>query len=305
MHFRSIGYFFLFASLLAGCPTRKEGAITGTVVPPRQDVRVTALLQGNEMASTTANAKEGKFRIAIAPGTYDVNVSVPETPFPLVFPGVIVRAGETTVLELIHLAPPPAATAVIRGRIVAPGATSIVSLRTAGIERASVGTDIKGSYLFERLLPGSYSVEVKSPGYANDSRTISVLEGQQVSQDIRQLYITMIDGADWSVGILRARGIGHPPSQAPTPTVRREMSRRAAFADAERNLLRMIELVQVGPEQKLMNLIGEKYFTERMQGFLHGYRVAADRDLDGGRVEVELELPLTGNAGLTSYLSTR
>jgi hypothetical protein len=36
-----------------------------------------------------------------------------------------------------------------------------------------------------------------------------------------------------------------------------------------------------------------------------GYRVVAERDLAGGRMEIELELPLTGPGGLTSLLQDR
>ena len=116
------------------------------------------------------------------------------------------------------------------------------------------------------------------------------------------LYITAIEGIDWSAGKVRARGIGLPPKQAPTPTVRREMAKRAAVADAERNLLRIVELINVGPGQKFAESPGGETFVQKLQGYLQGYRIAAERDMDGGKIEIELELPLTGTGGLTSYL---
>jgi hypothetical protein len=52
----------------------------------------------------------------------------------------------------------------------------------------------------------------------------------------------------------------------------------------------------------LIEALGPGSYVERLQGYLRGYRIAAERDLDGGRVEVELELPLTGPGGLSSYV---
>jgi hypothetical protein len=82
------------------------------------------------------------------------------------------------------------------------------------------------------------------------------------------------------------------------------MAKRAAITDAERNLLRSVGMLLIGPGEKLTSLFGERVFTEKLHGYLQGYRIAADRDLDGGKVEVELEIPLTGPRGLTSYLDS-
>ncbi len=80
------------------------------------------------------------------------------------------------------------------------------------------------------------------------------------------------------------------------------MAKRAAIADGQRNLLRIIEEIKTGPDTKLITVVGEKKYTETLSGFLQGYRVASERDLDGGRIEVELELPLTGPGGLSTYV---
>jgi hypothetical protein len=170
------------------------------------------------------------------------------------------------------------------------------------VERASVNASSEGRYEFEGLPAGRYTVQVSSPGYANDSASIDVSDSQRATRDVRLLYITAIEGIDWNTGTIRSRGIGLPPKQAPTPTVRREMAKRAAVADAERNLLRIIELITIGPDQKLITALGEKTYTQKLQGYLQGYRVATERDMDGGKIEVELELPLTGPGGLSSYL---
>jgi hypothetical protein len=305
MHVRPVAFAVLIGILLTACPSKKDGHIEGTVSPPGPNVRISAMQRNSSAGSAEADARSGRFRITLAPGSYDISVTAPPSPFPLVFPGVIVRSGETTQLGPITLIAKPEGTAVIRGRILTAGADTSVTLLADGFERASVRADAAGSYVFERLPPGTYTIQVRSSGYANDSRSVTVPDGQQVTADIRMIYVTLLEGVDWERGVIRVRGVGLPPLQAPTPTVRREMAKRAALADAERNLLRVIEIVQIAPGKTLQAMLGEKAFTERLLGFLRDYRIVSDRDLDGGRVEIELELPLTGPAGLTSYLRDR
>jgi hypothetical protein len=290
----------LFVTLTA-CPAKKEGAIEGVIVPPTAGASIVVVQQSKTISSLEANAHDGKFRIPLPVGTYDIKVTAPSSPFPLVLSGIVVKAAETTMLPQIALAPSKG-TAVVSGKVQAATAGTRVALLAEGVERASVDTTSEGKYEFEGLPAGSYTLHVSSPGYANDSVTIGVSDNQKTVQDIRLLYITAIEGIDWNAGKIRSRGIGLPPKQAPTPTVKREMAKRAAVADAERNLLRIIELIDVGPDQKFIDALGEKTYTQKLQGYLQGYRVAVERDMDGGKIEVELELPLTGPGGLSSYL---
>ncbi len=285
---------------LTACPGKKEGALEGVVVPPSEGVRIAVMRQDKAIASVEVNAKDGKFRTSLPAGTYDIKVTASAFPYPLAFPGIVVKSAETTILPPITLAP-SRGSAVIAGKVQAAAAGTRVALLEEGVERASVNASSEGRYEFEGLPAGRYTVQVSSPGYANDSVAIGVSENQKAKQDIRLLYITAIEGIDWNAGKIRSRGIGLPPKQAPTPTVKREMAKRAAVADAERNLLRIIELITVGPDQKFIAALGETTYTQKLQGWLQGYRVATERDMDGGKIEVELELPLTGPGGLSSY----
>jgi hypothetical protein len=290
----------LFVTLTA-CPGKKEGVIEGMVIPPSANIRIVVVQQGKTIASVEVNALDGRFRTSLPEGTYDIRVTAPSSPFPLALPGIVVKPSETTTLSPISLASSKG-SAVITGKVQSASAGTRVALLAEGMERASVNVSGEGKYEFEGLPAGRYTLQITSPGYANDSVVLGVSDNQRTIQDIRLLYITAIEGIDWSAGKIRSRGIGIPPKQAPTPTVKREMAKRAAIADAERNLLRIIELINIGPDQKFIAVLGEHAYGQKIQGYLQGYRVATERDMDGGKIEVELELPLTGTGGLSSYL---
>jgi hypothetical protein len=286
---------------LAACPGKKEGSLEGQVSPAGPGIRISALMQGKTIAQTDADPRDGRFRNTLPAGTYDVRVTTPTSPYPLSLTGVVVKAGETTVLAPISLSVPKG-TGRISGKVLAAGTGTHVVLLSEGIERASVNAGTDGKYEFEGLPAGSYTLQVRSPGYANDSVPVSVSDDRSTARDIRMLYITAIEGIDWNAGKIRSRGIGLPPKQAPTPTVRRELAKRAALADAERNMIRMLELVNMAPDQKLASALGDGNGTHKLSGFLQGYRIAVERDMDGGKIEVEIELPLTGPGGLSSYV---
>lgn len=284
---------------IAGCPARKQGVITGTVSPPSPGVRVTLSQAGQVIAAVDVDRQYGTFQLTAPAGLYDVSVTALSMPMPIVFPGIEVKSGDTTTLPLITI-PPSTGAASITGRVSVPGAS--VKLLLAGSERASTAANKSGSYEFQGLPEGQYTVGVSAPGYANDSRDLRVGGDQSVVQNIRLLYASALEGADWTRGTIKVRGVGLPPHQAPTPTVKREMAKRAALADAQRNLLRVVELVQVGPNTALPAVLGQKTYVQTLQGYLQGFQIVAERDLSGGRMEVEIELPLTGPNGLSSHL---
>jgi len=300
-HFTVYALAALSLFILTACPGKKEGFVEGQVSPAGSGICIAALEQGKVIAQVDAGPQDGRFRISLPAGMYEIKVTAPSSPYPLSLSGIVVKPGETTAIAAISLSMPKG-TGRISGKVQAAGAGTRVVLLAEGIERASVNTNAEGKYEIEGLPAGSYSLQVSSPGYANDSIAVTVSDDRGTTRDIRMLYITAIEGIDWSTGKVHARGIGLPPKQASTPTVRREMAKRAALADAERNMVRILELINLDPDRKLTAAMGEGNFSQKMSGYLQGYRIAADRDMDGGKIEVEIELPLTGPAGLTSYL---
>ena len=291
----------LILAVFTACPIRRDGAIEGAVTPPAAGVRVAALQQGRTIASVDIDQRDGRFRIALPAGIYDISITAPSSPYPLMLPDVTVAVAATTTLAPVKLAP-ASGTGVIVGKVLAAGPGTRVTLLADGAERALVNTDAGGAYEFTGLPAGRYTVQVSSPGYANDSFAIDIADKERAVRNVRMLYITSIEGVDWSSGRLRARGIGIPPKQASSPAVKREMTKRAALVDAERNLLKALEQINVAPGVRLTDLPAGTSSIQTLQGYLQGYQMAAERDLDGGRIEVEIELSLTGPGGLSSRL---
>ena len=81
------------------------------------------------------------------------------------------------------------------------------------------------------------------------------------------------------------------------------MAQRAALADAQRNLLRTVEQIRIDGERKIGTIMRDRIVAERIQGFLKGYTIVNERELEGGRFEIILELPLTGSAGYHAYIT--
>ncbi len=288
--------------VLLSCRSQQQGNIDGTVTPASNDVRVVIKNGAAVVATLSPDRQTGRFSMFVAPGSYDVAVLSSTSPFPVSFPGIVVRPGATTALGTIQIAQ-VRGTGNISGRIRTESTAARVALLMGGQERASVLTDGSGRYELKELPAGSYTLQAKATDYAPDSRSVDLAEGQRAAVNIRLLYQTTIDGVDWTRGIVRARGVGSPPLQQANPTVRREMAKRAALVDAERNLLKLLGMIEVGPGERLSHALGESTYTQTIEGYVRGYRMAAERDLDGGRIEVEIELQLTGPGGLTSLLA--
>jgi carboxypeptidase family protein len=184
--------------------------------------------------------------------------------------------------------------------IVYPAGASVTLISESG-QRATVTAAPDGRYEFGALSEGKYVLQASAPGYANDALEVRISGERRPVRNMRLLYISRIDGIDWSRGIIRATGRGMYPADSPSRPAAREMAKRAALSDAERNLLWIVEQIKVGPNQDLTSLVARSYIV-RIRGYLQGFRVVGERETDSG-VEVELELPLTGQSGLTRYIS--
>jgi len=132
---------------------------------------------------------------------------------------------------------------------------------------------------------------------------VVIPENQRVQQTAVLLPIVATDGVDWAAGKVRATGVGSPPKDGENAGAVRAMTQRAALADAQRNLLRTVEQIKVDGSRTVGTIMRSRAGAERIQGFLKGYTIVHERELDDGRIEIILELPLTGSAGLSRYLA--
>lgn len=104
--------FLLILFSLPSCRTKQDGAVEGAVTPPGSGARISAAQSGKTVSTIDAGIQDGKFRITLPAGTYDVGITSPSSPFPLNFPGITVESGKTTTLPLIELTPPSGTAAL-------------------------------------------------------------------------------------------------------------------------------------------------------------------------------------------------
>ncbi len=292
----------LFVLTSVAMSATQEGAVEGTLIPPGASAQVSAIREGNTIATVRAEGQDGKFRLTLAAGTYTITVSAPVSSFPIRLDNVVVKPGETTLLPPLRIVP-GSGKAVLAGRIIPPRPDSEVRLIYEGKERAAVHTDQEGRYEFKELPAGTYEVRAKAPGHADDIAPVVILENQTVQQTAVLFPIVATDGVDWTAGKIRATGVGSPPPNAENAGQARAMAQRAALADAQRNLLRTVEQIKIDGERSVRTIMRSRNAAERIQGFLKGYTVVSERELEGGRVEIVLELPVTGPAGLSRYIT--
>jgi hypothetical protein len=197
----------------------------------------------------------------------------------------------------------PAGTAILAGRVIPPAPGAEVKLVSEGRERAAVRTDSEGRYELKEIPDGTYEVRVSLPGHAEDRARVTIAGNGKVEHTAVLLPIVPLDGVDWEGGKIRATGVGFPPPDASNMTVRRAMAERAAFADGQRNLLRTIEQIRLDSGQTVRSATENRSFAGKLQGFVKNYTVVSERELEHGKIEVVLELPLTGPNGLSRYIA--
>jgi hypothetical protein len=257
---------------------------------------------GRVVQTIPVTGQDGSFRAAVAAGTYAVAVTAPGAALPVKVEGIVVRPAEVTKIQPITVTP-VVGSAILCGKVVNAQPGCEVKLLQEGKERASVQTDKEGRYEFKEIPAGTYEVRAISPGHAEDRAPVSVTEARKAEHTAVLLPITSIEGVDWAGGKIRATGIGLPPSNASNVAVRKAMAERAALADGQRNLLRTIEQIKIDGNRNIRTAMANRNFAEKIQGFVKGYTVASTRELDNGKIEIVLELPLTGPSGLSRYVT--
>lgn len=106
--------------------------------------------------------------------------------------------------------------------------------------------------------------------------------------------VAMAAGADFELNRVEADGFGLPPAYAVSEAQARLMARRAAIADAQRNLAEQIAGVQVDSETTVQNLqVASDVIKTRVSALLKGAKIISESAEDGA-YHVVMALPLYG-----------
>jgi len=302
MQTTAIAFFLFLAFSTSAVSAQQDGSIEGALEPPDAPVQISASRDGSTIVTTRPEAPAGKFKLSLPAGTYTIMVSSPVSSFPIRLENITVNPGATTVLPTL-LIMAGSGRAVLSGRVLPQQPDSEVALYFEGKERAAARTDREGRYEFRELPAGEYEVRASAPGHVQDRAPITIPENQRVQQTSVLLPIVATDGVDWAAGKIRATGTGDRPQNAENPAQARAMAQRAAIADGQRNLLRVVEQIKVDGQRSVRTIMNTRNGVERIQGFIKGSTVVSEQQLADGRVQVIMELPLTGPRGLSRYLA--
>jgi hypothetical protein len=116
------------------------------------------------------------------------------------------------------------------------------------------------------------------------------------------LVNTTPDGSvNWTTGIATAHGIGIPPKNPANPLQAKEMTRKAAWSVALRNLLEVVKGVHVDSTTTVSNYVAmNDEVRTKVEGFVKGARVVKEQELPDGSFETTVEMKLGGD--LTSSI---
>jgi len=291
----------VFFFLIAACTTGQMGTLKGTVNPADPVAEITIIQNGKSVASFNTAAGDGTFSAQVKAGIYTVRITSPASVFPVTITDVIITSGETTLVPPVNMA--PTGKAIVTGWITPVRPGTKVKLIGEGQERAAVHIGADGTYEFRELPAGNYAIQTEAPGYAVDNSPLTISADQKTEQNVLLLPITTTAGVDWASGKIRATGHGLPPVQAASSIVRREMTKRAAISDAQRNLLKIVQNIRISSTLDIKTYMQDANRAERIQGFIRGYTDVSETENDDSSVDVILELPLTGPAGLSRYVT--
>lgn len=119
---------------------------------------------------------------------------------------------------------------------------------------------------------------------------------------------TLSSGQGWvNWERLVAKGVGHGvlPGDVENEIEAERIARSAAFMDACRNLLSVLNGICVNGETNVKDLVARSDDLRRaMDGFVRDARVVCKRQLPDRSYEVILQVPITGKGGLISLLES-
>ena len=102
--------------------------------------------------------------------------------------------------------------------------------------------------------------------------------------------------ADWTTGVVTAKGIGIPPKNPASALQSKEMARTAAWAVALRNLLEAVKGVHVDSTTTVNNFVTTNdEVRTRVEGMVKGAKLVKEQEMPDGSFETTVEMKLTGD----------
>ncbi len=139
--------------------------------------------------------------------------------------------------------------------------------------------------------------------FAMTSMVVSLLLGLELSKpnslgaDSGVVEMGFADGkVDWTSGVVRAVGLGIPSQKAKNAAHAKATARRAARIVAYRNLLEIVEGIQVDSHSLVKEFMLESdVIKTKVQGIVRGARVTDEKSLPDGLYEVTVEMKMAGS----------
>ena len=112
---------------------------------------------------------------------------------------------------------------------------------------------------------------------------------------------------NWNTGTISVTGMGVPnPNMATTPAHASMMARRAAIADAYRQLAEAVNGVNVDAETTVEQMmLTSDVVKTRVNAVIRGARITSEGELAGGGYSVTMEIGLFGDNGLAETVIER
>lgn len=102
--------------------------------------------------------------------------------------------------------------------------------------------------------------------------------------------------ADWTTGVVTAKGIGIPPKNPASALQSKEMARTAAWAVALRNLLEVLKGVRIDSTTTVNNFVTTNdEVRTRVEGMVKGAKLVKEQEMPDGSFETTVEMKLTGD----------
>lgn len=102
--------------------------------------------------------------------------------------------------------------------------------------------------------------------------------------------------ADWTTGVVTAKGIGIPPKNPASALQAKEMAKSAAWAVALRNLLEVVKGVRVDSTTTVNNFVTTNdEVRTRIEGMVKGAKLVKEQEMPDRSFETTVEMKLTGD----------